>query len=184
MRRRRRLELALNLVTMTMLVVSLVIWARSTLGEGTDAGVRETTDRSQIPDSMGFEALASGDTFRLEPGAPALYLVFRSTCPACELNLRSWRGIISQLPEGVQAFAIALEGRASGLAYARRSLMEALGMRPLQEQRFVREFGIVGLPSTMLIDAAGVIRMRRSGVLDAKDVDDIVKLARQTALSR
>lgn len=178
MRRRRRIELALNLATMTMLALALGVWTRSFFGGGSDAGVREGTASSHVPDSVSFEALASGDTLRMAVDGPALYLVFRSTCPACGENLRLWRGVIAKLPESVQAFAVALERGESGRRFARRHLTEALAVRPLEELDFVREFGILGVPSTLLIDAAGRVRVRRTGLLDADAVAEIVRLAR------
>jgi hypothetical protein len=183
MQRRRRIELALNLATMTMLALALGMWIRGLPGGGSGAEAGKPMAPSHIPDSVTFEALASGDTLRLEAGGPALYLVFRSTCPVCGKNLRFWRGIVSRLPETVQAFAVALEGRESGRSYASRHLKEAFGVRPLEELDFIREFGVFGVPATLLVDASGRVTLRRTGLLDSAAVTDVLRAAR-TASSR
>ncbi len=183
MQRRRRIELALNLATMTMLALALGMWIRGFPGRGSGAEVGRPAVPGQVPDSVAFQALASGDTLLLEAGGPALYLVFRSTCPVCGKNLPFWRGIISRLPETVQAFAVALEGRESGGFYARRYLNEAFGVRPLEELEFIREFGVFGVPATLLVDAMGRVTLRRTGLLDSEAVNDVLRAAR-TASSR
>ena len=182
MQRRRRIELALNLATMTMLALAIGMWIRGVRGgSGTEIGQPIAPD--QVPDSVSFQALASGDTLRLATGGPALYLVFRSTCPTCGKNLPFWRGVVSRLPESVQAFAVALEGRESGRSYASRHLAEALGVRPLEELEFIREFGVFGVPATLLVDAAGKVTLSRTGLLDNRAVTEILRAAR-TASSR
>lgn len=183
MRRGRRIELALNLATMTMLALALGMWIRGLPGGGSGAHSDGPLAPSHVPDSVSLEALASGDTLRLAAGGPALYLVFRSTCPVCEKNLSFWRAVVSRLPDSVQAFAVALEGRESGRSYARRYLKEVFGVRPLEEQEFIRQFGVFGVPATLLVDAAGRVTLRRTGLLDSEAVTEILRAAR-TASSR
>ena len=174
----RKTELTLNLATMTMLALAVGMWIRGAVGGPAGSEVREAPAPSQAPDSVVLEALASGDTLRWEAGAPALFLVFRSTCPACRANLESWRGLVSQLPAAVQAFAVGLEGRESARSYARRNLGDAFGVRPLEELRFVRDFRVLAVPATLLVDAGGRVTLHRTGVLDPGAVDDILRAAR------
>lgn len=178
MQRRRRLELTLNLATMTMLALALGMWIRGLPGSGSGTRTDVPVAGSNLPDSVTFEALASGDTLRLAAGGPALYLVFRSTCPVCGKNLRFWRGVVSRLPGSVQAFAVALEGRESGRSYVSRHLKEVFGVRPLEELEFIREFGVFGVPATVLVDAAGRVTLRRIGLLDPEAVTEILRAAR------
>lgn len=177
----RKTELTLNLATMTMLALAVGMWIRGAAGGPAGTEVREPPAPSQAPDSVMLEALASGDTLRWEAGAPALFLVFRSTCPSCRANLEFWRSVVSRLPAPVQAFAVGLEGRESARSYARRNLGGALGVRPLEELRFIRDFRVLAVPATLLVDAAGRVRVHRTGVLDSGAVDDLLRAARTVA---
>ncbi len=176
MRKRSTFEQALNLGTIVMLTLALGIWTRECAQS--DSGAQPSSEGvTEVPDSVRFEALASGDTLHIADGGPILYLVYRSSCPACRRTVHYWRAIISQLPSSVQVFAVALEASHAGRSYARRQLGQALAIRPLAERDFIARFGILGVPTTLLVDGAGRVSLRLTGVLAPSDVSRVVRRA-------
>lgn len=132
---------------------------------------REAVDPGQkVPRSVRFTALAGGGRISVPRGAPALYLVFQSTCPACAAAVPAWRRMISRRPPGLRAYAVGLEPRESGLAYAREKLPDALAVRPADVDRFARVFRLQTVPTTLIVGRGGRLLWRYAGVPGEADV--------------
>lgn len=126
-----------------------------------------------VPSELRLAALASGDTLSPSaPGVSTLYLIFQSTCPACERNLPAWQQLVAQA-RGSRVLAIGLEEEASAVRYVRERLPEALAVRPLDQDAFLRRLTITLVPTTLVVDGGGVLVERYEGMLQSGEVDDL-----------
>lgn len=155
---------ALDAGTWLLLLVGVVLLVRDRLVPAWEE--REQVGVGQaVPSELRLTALSGGDTLSpAAPGIPTVYLIFQSTCPACERNLPSWRRLMTEVP-GLRALAVGLEEETTALAYVRAELPEALAVAPVDRDGFVRRLGIAVVPTTMVVDGRGVLRERIAGVL-------------------
>jgi thiol-disulfide isomerase/thioredoxin len=161
-----RREVALNLGTAALVAVALGALIHDRLIPLWQER-RRIDPGETIPSSLAFELLTDTDTITIERGRPALLLVFRSTCQACDKAVPVWSELATAIPGA--ALAVALEGREPALEYASDRLPAATPVRPLEEQAFVDRFRIRVVPTTLVIDAGGRLRIRREGPLEETD---------------
>ncbi len=130
----------------------------------------------RVPAHLAFERLADGKTLLLPSDRPVLLLVFRSTCPACQRIAPSWAGLAEAVRDRAWALAVALEEPEPALAYALSRLPGTIPVRPVSKGSFVDLFRIPAVPTTLVIDGAGRLRLRRVGPLGAAEQEGIRSL--------
>ena len=95
---------------------------------------------------------------------PALLLLFRSTCPACERNASQWRALTRSASSGIRKLAFAVEEPESALDWARRHRLALDDILILQRPD---DWAIPAVPATLLVDGAGKVEAVKIGVLDS-----------------
>lgn len=163
---------ALDVGTWLLLVVGVTFLVRDRILPAWEERQRVAVG-DVVPSELRLAALASGDT--LPPsarGVSTLYLIFQSTCPACERNLPAWQRLVAEA-RGTRVLAIGLEEEASALRYVREQLPEALAVRPLDQDAFLRRLTVTVVPTTLVVDAQGVLRRRAEGILQSGAMDDL-----------
>ena len=129
-----------------------------------------------VPGELAFEALASGDTITAPSAARTLLLVLQSSCPACRAMVPGWTDLVRRRDPSVRVLAVALEAPEPGLAYVRARLPDALAVRPLSTESFLRRLAIRAVPTTVVIDRDRRLRYRRSGLLDDVEATALLQL--------
>jgi hypothetical protein len=59
------------------------------------------------------------------------------------------------------------------LAYVRGWLPDALAVRPLDRDAFLERLDVTVVPTTLAVDAQGILRRRADGMLPSAAVDDL-----------
>lgn len=164
---------ALDAGTWLLLLVGLAFLVRDRLVPAWEASRRVAVGEA-VPDELRLMSLASGDTLApASPGVPTVYLIFQSTCPACERNLPAWRRLLEAVP-GARALALGLEEAGTALDYVRANLPEALAVDAVDRNAFVRRLQVSVVPTTLAVDDRGVLTRRVDGVLSADAVEALV----------
>jgi len=130
----------------------------------------------RMPRAGGLLDPTTGDTLRLDGLRPALYLVYRSDCPACAANLPAWRRLLIEAPPEVRILAVGLEPASTSTAYARAHLGRARAVLPLDPARFTRRLRLQLVPSTLYVDGGGRLRFRHQGLLPAERSGELREL--------
>lgn len=163
---------ALDVGTWLLLVVGVTFLVRDRLVPAWEERQRVAVG-DVVPAELRLAALASGDTLAPSaPGVSTLFLIFQSTCPACERNLPAWRRLVAEA-RGSRVLAIGLEEESSALSYVRERLPDALAVRPLDRDAFIGRLDLTVVPTTLAVDAQGVLRRRTEGTLQSAAVDDL-----------
>lgn len=163
---------ALDVGTWLLLVVGVTFLVRDRLVPAWEERQRVAVG-DVVPSELRLAALASGDTVPPSaPGVSTLFLVFQSTCPACERNLPAWQRLVAEA-RGSRVLAIGLEDESAALAYVRELLPDALAVRPLDRDEFIARLDVTVVPTTLAVDAQGVLRRRAEGMLQSGAVDDL-----------
>lgn len=174
---RRRTEIVLDVATGVLLAAAAAVAIRSHLLPALgDRGIPGEGERLDPPPAL--ETLAEGRPVRPGQGLPALYLVYRSSCPACRSALPAWRRLLEELPARVRRYAVALEPAATGIPYARAHLAPALPVRPAAGERFAGRLGIRVVPATIYLDGDGRLRFRHEGVPGSAEVERLLRASR------
>jgi hypothetical protein len=163
---------ALDVGTWLLLVLGVVFLVRDRLVPAWEERQRVAVG-DVVPSELRLTALASGDT--LTPSAPGgftLFLVFQSTCPACERNLPAWQRLVAEA-RGSRVLAVGLEEASTALGYVRERLPDALAVRPLDRDAFLERLDVTVVPTTLAVDAQGILRRRVEGMLPSAAVDEL-----------
>lgn len=164
---------ALDVGTWLLLVVGVTFLVRDRLVPAWEERQRVAVG-DVVPSELRLAALASGDTLPPSaPGVSTLFLVFQSTCPACERNLPAWQRLVAEA-RGSRVLAIGLEEEAPAMRYVREQLPEALAVRPLDQDAFLRRLTVTVVPTTLVVDGGGVLLERFEGMLRDDIVDSLV----------
>lgn len=166
---------ALDAGTWLLLLLGVAFLVRDRLVPAWEESRRVAVGEA-VPEELRLISLASGDTLApASPGAATVYLIFQSTCPACERNLPAWKRLLEAAP-GARALALGLEEAGTALDYVRASLPEALAVDALDRNAFVRRLQVSVVPTTLVVDGRGVLQARLDGMLRAGAVDTLVAL--------
>ena len=170
MTRRTRRAIAMDSLTALVAVAAVALLVRERL-------IPWLEDRAIVDpgDSVGSELALidalSGDSIRVSPDSPAVLLVFRSTCAACDRATPVWSRVAGWA--GTAVIAIGLEPAASAGRYAKSRLPGARPAVPADPRRFARLFRIHAVPTTLVIDRGGRLASRRTGPLEESDVAEL-----------
>lgn len=167
MGRRSRRGVALDVLTWVVALAALAMVVRERLIPWLeDRALVEAGDR--VGSDLALIDALSGDSIRIPRDSPALVLVFRSTCAACDRAAPVWARI-ARWP-GISAVAVGLEPAAAAASYVMSRFPDARPAVPADPNRFTRLFRIQVVPTTLVIDREGRLASRRTGPLEESDV--------------
>jgi hypothetical protein len=167
--RRRWLDRLLNLVAAVAAGLAVYFLATERVIPALRGEPARAVPGEALPAKLALEPLgaASGRKIVVPAGAPALLLVFNSSCPACYANLPAWREALAAATGDVRVLAVGLQSdRRAARAYVRHELPGAEPVMPGDARFFVGTLGVEYVPFTVLVDGDGVVRFLRQGRLD------------------
>ncbi len=163
-RSRKVLEWAINGLTAAALAAALGL----VMGERVIPAVRASRfvdPGERIPRDLLLRDLSTGDTVALVDLAPATFLAFLSTCPACESAAPAWRSALEQPGRG-RLIAMAVGDEPDGLEWAARELPEGIAvLQPLSTPKLLSALRIRLVPTALAVGPAGTLLDRVEGVI-------------------
>jgi thiol-disulfide isomerase/thioredoxin len=128
-----------------------------------------------VPD-VSYETF-DGDTARLADyeGRPLVVNFWASWCPPCITEMPAFEQVHQQLGDEVTFLGLDVQDTLEdGRRFAERTgVTWDLGRDP--DGTLVRRLGGVGMPTTVLIDADGVVREINTGELDAEELTSLIE---------
>jgi peroxiredoxin len=134
-------------------------------------------------DQVAYEAtdMATGETVSVASlrGRPALLVSWATWCRECDEELAGLQAFASSdAAEGIEIVAVNLD--AASVEDEIDAKIEQHGLRTAlwrdRKNRFKREFGALGVPTTVLLDAEGEVAGTFPGAIDFSDADVLAAL--------
>lgn len=137
-------------------------------------------DPMQAGDSFSTEQLEPLKTgYRLDKGKRMVLLMFTTTCPYCEKNIPLWKQILQEINlDEIAIVGISLDTPESTLVYTEEKALEIPIYYALDAPTFKKENKVLGVPTTVILDAAGNVENVWTGLLSENQTTDIVAAIR------
>ncbi len=161
---RRSMDWMLNGLTVVALALAFGLVARDRVIPALRES-RVVDPGELLPTGIRLRDLTTGDTVALESLAPATFLVFLTTCPACERSTPAWREAIDRAP-GSRLIAVSVGDDPDADAWTARELPGTITLQPLDTAEFLSVLRIPVVPAAFAIGRDGRMLDRREGVLD------------------
>jgi len=109
-----------------------------------------------------------------------LYLLFSSTCVACEQNAHQWKTLESRIDSAVMVTVVSLEGPEVAEQWLHRHGLEADRiLLPSQPAAFATGWHAQAVPLTILADSMGQVSFAHLGVLAGGDLKQLSDMTRR-----
>jgi hypothetical protein len=132
----------------------------------------------RIDNPVLLRRIVRDDTLRLNGESPTVLLVFQSTCDVCERESAAWRTLSQSL--GIRPLAMGLEADSTSVAWLRERVPTAEPVTALDHSKFLDQFRIRAVPTTLLL-AEGRMQLMRIGPLQS---DDLIRIDQVFAEAR
>ncbi|MEM7352391.1 MAG: redoxin family protein [Acidobacteriota bacterium] len=101
----------------------------------------------------------------------SIVLVFTTTCPSCEENVRNWQKLYQRAGDRYRFAAIGIDDPDVVRAYAEKTAMPFRVFTPTQWRIFPKSHRIAAVPLTLVVARDGRIKEAQVGILD----DDFIR---------
>lgn len=95
----------------------------------------------------------------------SVVLVFTTTCPACRKNLEPWRDLHRRFGDRYRFVAVGLDPPEATRRYVEEHDLPYRVVIPDDRSAFQRQYGIKGVPQTLVVGPDGRVKDVRPGVL-------------------
>jgi hypothetical protein len=164
---RNKVDVLLNGMTLIALAVACGLVTRDRILPALrERKIVDPGDR--VPAGMLLRNLSTGDTVDLGGLVPATFLVFLTTCPACESSTPAWRDALGRAPES-RLITVAVGDHPDAVAWTARELPGRTTLQPLDVAGFLNALRIRVVPTAFSIGTEGRMLDRRAGILSPHD---------------
>jgi hypothetical protein len=103
-------------------------------------------------------------------GSASVYILFKTTCPACEAVALQWKSMIDSLPKGVRSVAVCTEETSVAREWLERHHISVdTVLRPADRKRYVNQWQAKRIPMTIVSDPQGKVVYSSVGALDGAE---------------
>ncbi len=107
----------------------------------------------------------------------SLILIFSEGCAWCSKQLPAWLALANDVRGGIRVLAVSLTPTHPGHPLRNQRGIEYAGV--VHATKLRDQLGVTGIPATLLIDTAGIVRFAIGGVLGPRDLRQLRRLLRR-----